>query len=98
MQTKNGKVKYVCSTKESDSDLEVLPSGMEFYEKASWVVGIRKKLVSKITKEEFKFVEKECKRLAAPNLGFFDGLWQNSAEKQKKSKDGIEKDRNCTYC
>ena len=35
MQTKNGKVKYVCSTKESDSDLEVLPSGMEFYEKAS---------------------------------------------------------------
>ena len=27
-----------------------------------------------------------------------DSLWQKPAEKRKKQKDGIEKDRNCTYC
>ena len=77
MQTKNGKEKYVCSTKESDTDLEVLPDGMEFYEKANGVVGIRKKLVSRITEEEFNFVQKEYKRLAAPNLVRFE-LSKNS--------------------
>lgn len=70
--TKTGKVKYVCSTKKSNSDLKTLPAGMEFYEKANGLVGVRKKLVSKITDEEYRFVQTECKRLAAPNWVRFE--------------------------
>ncbi|MBO5721565.1 MAG: hypothetical protein J6S19_00500 [Lentisphaeria bacterium] len=76
--TKTGKIKYVCSTKESVSDLEVLPDGMEFYEKASGLVGIRKKLVSKITDAEYQFIQTECKRLASPNWVRFE-LFKDSA-------------------
>jgi len=91
--TKTGKVKYVCSTKESDSDLNVMPDGMEFYEKASGLVGIRKKLVSKITEEEYKFVQTECQRLAAPNWVRFelseDAVSVYSAKKLDLSRFGI---------
>lgn len=92
-QTKTGKMKYVCSTKESDSDLETMPDGMEFYEKASGLVGIRKELVSKITDEEYLFVQTECKRLAAPNLVRFelseDAVSVYSAKKLDLSMFGI---------
>ncbi|MCQ2380583.1 MAG: hypothetical protein MJ025_06665 [Victivallaceae bacterium] len=63
---------YVCSTKESDTDLESLPEGMEFYERADGFVGVRKKLKSKITAEEFALIQRECKRLAAPNMVRFE--------------------------
>ena len=95
--TKTGKVKYVCSTKESDSDLEKMPDGMEFYEKVSGLVGIRKKLVSRITDEEFQFIQTECKRLAAPNWVRFelseDAVSVYSAEKLDVSMFGFFPER-----
>ena len=71
-RTKTGKIKYICSTKESDSDLEALPDGMDFYENAIGLVSIREKLISRITGEEFQLVQTECKRLAAPHFVRFE--------------------------
>ena len=71
-RTKTGKIKYTCSTKETDSDLEALPDGMEFHENAMGLVCIRKKLISRIADEEYRFIQTECKRLAAPHFVRFD--------------------------
>jgi hypothetical protein len=70
--TKTGKIRYICSLKESDSNLSSMPDGMEFYENANGKVFLRKKLVSAIDRFEYITVESKCKQLASPNFVRFE--------------------------
>jgi hypothetical protein len=64
---KKGK-QFVCSKKESASDLASLPDGFEFCENPNGKVSCRRKLNSLIKSEEMELAEKLTAKLAAPDL------------------------------
>lgn len=60
-------MRYVCSTKETDSDLATIPDGMEFFEKASGQVFLRKHLETALHPDEIELIQRKCKTLANPH-------------------------------